>query len=153
MQCVNTALDRAGLPTEALIIELTENMIMEDVDSSMMKLSVLRDLGIRISIDDFGTGYSSLSYLQKFPIDQLKIDQSFIMQIESAETCSPIVKAIVMLAQDLKLEVVAEGVETDVQLAYIRALHCGEYQGYFKSRPVVADEFMVLLLGDNQQVA
>ena len=150
---VNTALKMANLPTEALIIELTENMIMTDVDCSMGKLAALRDLGIRISIDDFGTGYSSLSYLQQFPIDQLKIDQSFILQIESADTCSPIVKAIVMLAHDLKLEVVAEGVETEVQLAYIRKLHCGEYQGYYKSRPVVADEFMALLWDNNQEAA
>ena len=153
MQGVNRALEMANLPTEALTIELTENMIMEDVDCSMRKLSALRDLGIRISIDDFGTGYSSLSYLQQFPIDQLKVDQSFITQIESAATCSPIVKAIVTLAHDLKLEVVAEGVETVEQLAYIRNLRCDEYQGYYKSRPVVAVEFMALLSGDDQKVA
>ena len=145
---VKTALEKASLPSEALIIELTENMIMEDIDSSMRKLAVLRELGIRISIDDFGTGYSSLSYLQKFPIDQLKIDRSFIMQIASADATSPIVKAIVMLAHDLKLEVVAEGVETDVQLAYIKSLSCDEYQGYYKSPPVQADPFMTLLMSE-----
>ena len=145
---VKTALEKASLPSEALIIELTENMIMEDVDSSMRKLAVLRELGIRIPIGDFGTGYSSLSYLQKFPIDQLKIDRSFIMQIASADATSPIVKAIVMLAHDLKLEVVAEGVETDVQLAYIKCLSCDEYQGYYKSPPVQADAFMTLLMSE-----
>lgn len=146
---VMDTLKNTGLPNEALTIELTENMIMEDVDNSIAKLSLLRERGIRISIDDFGTGYSSLSYLQSFPIDQLKIDRSFIMQIESSNDCSPIVKAIVMLAHDLNLDVVAEGVETAEQLDYIRELTCGEYQGYYKSRPVVANEFMKLLIAQN----
>lgn len=146
-------LEATGLPNDALIIELTENMIMEDVESSIGKLALLREQGIRISIDDFGTGYSSLSYLQRFPIDQLKIDRSFIMQIESDEDCSPIVKAIVMLAHDLNLGVVAEGVETTEQLNYIRGLSCGEYQGFYKSRPVVAAQFMQLLMQNTSRAA
>ena len=144
-QSVQKILETTGLSSNALVIELTENMIMEDVEDSIARLSALRELGISISIDDFGTGYSSLSYLQRFPIDQLKIDRSFIMQIESAEDQSPIVKAVVMLAHDLNLTIVAEGVETQEQLEFIQKLECEEYQGYFKSRPVVAEQFMRLM--------
>ena len=150
---VKRALTMYRLPTHALTLELTENMIMDNVEKCIEKLHALRDLGIRISIDDFGTGYSSLSYLQKFPVDQLKIDRSFIMQIESANDRSPIVKAIVNLAHDLGLSVVAEGIETEVQLAYVQALKCEQYQGYFKSKPVVAHEFMKLLCGDIRRAA
>ena len=150
---VKRALAMYRLPTHALTIELTENMIMDNVTNCIEKLQVLRALGIRISIDDFGTGYSSLSYLQKFPVDQLKIDRSFIMQIESANNCSPIVKAIVNLAHDLGLTVVAEGVETDIQLAYVQSLQCEQYQGYLKSKPVAAHEFMKLLCSDIRRAA
>ena len=150
---VKRALAMYRLPTHALTIELTENMIMDNVTNCIEKLQVLRALGIRISIDDFGTGYSSLSYLQKFPVDQLKIDRSFIMQIDSVNNCSPIVKAIVNLAHDLGLSVVAEGVETDIQLAYVQALQCEQYQGYIKSKPVAAHEFMKLLCSDIRRAA
>lgn len=150
---VQRALLRSRLPADALTLELTENLILEDVDASCRKLTLLRELGVFVSIDDFGTGYSSLSYLQRFPVDQLKIDRSFIMQIESAETCAPVVKAIVTLAHDLSLSVVAEGVETAVQLEHIRRLSCGEYQGYFKSRPLMVDQFMELMLSGNERAA
>ncbi|MFK7994912.1 MAG: EAL domain-containing protein [Granulosicoccus sp.] len=146
-------LSQTGLPSHALTLELTENMIMENVESSICQLESLRDLGIRIAIDDFGTGYSSLSYLQSFPIDQLKIDRSFIMQIDSADARSPIVKAIATLANDLDLEVVAEGVETVEQLNYIRALSCDEYQGYFKSKPLIASEFLQMLSEEASRAA
>ena len=150
---VKQTLTMYRLPSDALTLELTENMIMDNVESCIEKLQELRDLGVRISIDDFGTGYSSLSYLQKFPVDQLKIDRSFIMQIDSADDRSPIVKAIVNLAHDLGLSVVAEGVETEMQLNYIQALECEQYQGYFKSKPVVAQEFMKLLCSDIRRAA
>ncbi|MGQ7847813.1 GGDEF/EAL domain-containing response regulator [Granulosicoccus sp. 3-233] len=152
-QSVDEILKRTGLPPEALIIELTENMIMDDVEANIGKLSRLRDLGVRISVDDFGTGYSSLSYLQRFPIDQLKIDRSFIMEIESADEKAPIVKAIVSLAHDLGLSVVAEGIEEQVQLDLVARLGCEEYQGYLKSRPVEAAEFMQLMLNDVRKCA
>jgi len=128
-------------------------MIMENVESTIDQLTLLRQLGIRISIDDFGTGYSSLSYLQRFPIDQLKIDRSFIMQIDSAGARSPIVKAVVMLAHELNLAVVAEGVETIEQLNYIKSLSCEEYQGYYKSPPVVARDFALMLTTDTPRAA
>jgi len=153
IEMVAAALSDTGLPSSALTIELTENMIMKNVQTSICRLSLLRELGIRISIDDFGTGYSSLSYLQRFPIDQLKIDRSFVMQIDGQCAASPIVKAIVNLAHDLDLEVVAEGVESAAQLEYIRGLSCGEYQGYFKSPPVPAGEFIQLLNQDISRAA
>ncbi|MFK8080145.1 MAG: EAL domain-containing protein [Granulosicoccus sp.] len=150
---VRQTLAKTGLPNEALTIELTENMIMENVETSISQLALLRKLGVRISIDDFGTGYSSLSYLQRFPIDQLKIDRSFIMQINAEGARSPIVKAVVMLAHELNLDVVAEGVETIEQLNYIRSLSCEEYQGYYKSEPIVAHDFMQLLCESNPRAA
>jgi len=142
---VRRVLVDTGLESRSLIIELTENMIMEDAEANMLKLEALREIGVRLSIDDFGTGYSSLAYLQRFPVDQLKIDQSFIREIEGTTSRVPIVKAVISLAHDLGLSVVAEGVETHHQLARLRALRCEEYQGYLASRPVIADAFEVLL--------
>ena len=150
---VDTTLKSTGLPSQALIIELTENMIMDDVESNIRKLSQLRALGVGISVDDFGTGYSSLSYLQRFPIDQLKIDRSFIMEIVNADIKAPIVKAIVSLAHDLELSVVAEGIEEQVQLDHIRMLGCEEYQGYLKSRPVSAAALQLLMMQDLRKCA
>lgn len=150
---VDEALKRTGLAPEALIIELTENMIMEDVEGNIAKLSKLRELGVSISVDDFGTGYSSLSYLQRFPIDQLKIDRSFIMEIKDAEAIAPIVKAIVSLAHDLNLSVVAEGIEEPEQLEHIRRLGCEEFQGYLKSRPLSPREFESLMNEDLRKCA
>lgn len=142
---VQKALDDSGLPAEALIIELTENMIMENAESNIVKLQQLKALGVNISIDDFGTGYSSLSYLQRFPLDQLKIDRSFIKEIQGVHDKNPIVKAVISLAHDLGLNVVAEGIETHHQLAHIKALRCEEYQGYYCSKPVPDSEFLTLL--------
>lgn len=150
---VLAALKSSGLPNRALTLELTENMIMDDVEASIAKLASLRKLGISISIDDFGTGYSSLSYLHRFSVDQLKIDRSFIMQIESLEVGSPIVKAVVMLANDLGLSVVAEGVETETQLAYIQTLPRMEYQGYYMSRPLIAEAFEQLVIENMRKLA
>ena len=153
LQSVSDVLADTGFPAESLILELTENMIMENVDTNTEQLSELRKLGIKISIDDFGTGYSSLSYLQKLPVDQLKIDRSFISEIESSEATAPIVKAVVSLAHDLNLSVVAEGVEQAVQLDYIQSLGCEEYQGYYKSCPLTASEFYQLLFDRTRKCA
>lgn len=142
---VKLALEESQLPPETLIIELTENMIMENAESNIVKLRELKSLGVKISIDDFGTGYSSLSYLQRFPLDQLKIDRSFISEIQSESEPTPIVKAVISLAHDLGLSVVAEGVETPIQLSHIRALACEEYQGFLRSRPVRAADFLLQL--------
>lgn len=153
LQTVRSALENSHLPPNTLIIELTENMIMENAEENIIKLRNLKELGIQLSIDDFGTGYSSLSYLQRFPLDQLKIDQSFIKEILSETTPMPIVKAVISLAHDLGLKVVAEGVETLAQLQYIRALKCEEYQGYLCSKPVTAPEFFLQLQADGRKQA
>ncbi len=145
LSIVQKALDDSGLPAEALIVELTENMIMENAETNIVKLQQLKNLGVKISIDDFGTGYSSLSYLQRFPLDQLKIDRSFIKEIKGVKDRMPIVKAVISLAHDLGLSVVAEGIETHHQLAHIKALRCEEYQGYYCSKPVPDTEFVELL--------
>lgn len=145
---VKNALHDSDLPPESLILELTENMIMENAESNVLKLQRLKNLGVKISIDDFGTGYSSLGYLQRFPLDQLKIDRSFINEIQSESSPAPIVKAVISLAHDLGLSVVAEGIETPAQLMHIRVLKCEEYQGYICSKPVVATEFLTLLESD-----
>jgi diguanylate cyclase (GGDEF)-like protein len=150
---VKKSLDDFNLPAEALIVELTENMIMENAESNIVKLQQLKELGVQISIDDFGTGYSSLSYLQRFPLDQLKIDRSFIKEIKSANDVMPIVKAVISLAHDLGLSVVAEGIETHHQLAHIRAFKCEEYQGYYCSKPMMAEEFTMLLSGAEDKSA
>ena len=144
-EVVARALADTGLDPSGLVVELTENMIMDDAESSLARLEALKALGLALSIDDFGTGYSSLGYLQRFPIDQLKIDRSFVMGIRSALEPAPIVKAVISLAHDLGLSVVAEGVETHHQLARLKALKCEEYQGYLFSRPVAPEAFGELL--------
>ena len=108
-------------------------------------LTALRAIGVQVAIDDFGTGYSSLSYLRKFPVDVLKIDQSFIRQIGATPDETGIVTAVSSMAHSLKLRVVAEGVETREELAFLRAHHCDEVQGYYFSRPVPAPQFAELL--------
>ena len=150
---VREALEASGLEPSALIIELTENMLMENAESNVVKLRDLKRLGVRLSIDDFGTGYSSLSYLQRFPLDQLKIDRSFVAEITGLNSHAPIVKAVVSLAHDLGLSVVAEGIETHHQLAHVRAYGCEEYQGYYCSKPLPAEEFLALVEGDARRSA
>ena len=133
-------LDDTGLDAELLELELTETVLMKNIGATAAVLQRLRELGVRVALDDFGTGYSSLSYLLRFPIDSLKIDQSFVHQI-SAKSGSPIVAAIISMARSLKLRVVAEGVETAVQLSFLHGLACEEAQGYYFSRPVGPVEF------------
>ena len=114
---------------------------MEDSVVTMERLERLRATGVQLSIDDFGTGYSSLSYLRRMPVRQLKIDQSFVGDLERSDDARSIVKAIIDLAHALRLEVVAEGVETDVQRDILLAFGCDKLQGYLFSRPLAADEF------------
>jgi diguanylate cyclase (GGDEF)-like protein len=127
-----------------LDLELTESMIMHNADAAILVLRELNNMGISISIDDFGTGYSSLSYLTRFPIDVLKIDRSFVDDI-ATEDGAAIVEAIISLAHILKLKVVAEGVETEAQLKYLRRHRCDEIQGYLFSRPICADAIEAML--------
>ena len=145
IKTVESVLAGSGLPPRYLTLELTENMLMDDAESNIEKLHLLKELGINLSIDDFGTGYSSLSYLQKFTIDELKIDMSFIRQIQTVTDKAPIVDAVIAMAHNLSLDIVAEGVETDIQLEYLKQRDCGIYQGYLFSKPVTASEFSELL--------
>lgn len=149
-QIVERVLEESGLKPKNLVIELTENLIMEDAESNVIKLAQLKELGVKLSIDDFGTGYSALNYLQRFAMDQLKIDQSFIRPIKSADEPQPIVRALVSLAHDLGMQVVAEGVETSQQLELIAKYNCDEYQGYLCSKPVAGNEFADILLEQAQ---
>ena len=148
--CATTrrALERSGLPASCLTLELTENMVMENAASNIELLQQLKEIGLKLSIDDFGTGYSSLSYLQRFPLDELKIDRSFIEEVKADNSHAPIVRSMVSLAHDLDMTVVAEGIETEVQLKYMQNLKCELYQGYFRSKPVVPQAFEELLLED-----
>lgn len=144
---VKTALANSGLQSENLTLELTENMLMDGAESNIERLHLLKEIGVKLSIDDFGTGYSSLSYLQRFTIDELKIDMSFIKQIQTETDKAPIVDAVIAMAHNLSLDIVAEGVETGLQLEYLRQRGCGVYQGYLFSKPVPAARFAELLAG------
>ena len=138
-------LAETGFDPRSLELELTESVLMKHATSTAIILQTLRESGIRVAVDDFGTGYSSLSYLQKFPIDAVKIDQSFIRQISTAGDDTTIVKAVIGMARGLKLRVIAEGVETAEEVAFLRAYRCEEAQGYFFGRPVPAQQFAMLL--------
>jgi diguanylate cyclase (GGDEF)-like protein/PAS domain S-box-containing protein len=138
-------LEEAGLDPGSLELELTESVMMKRAESAASVLKALRAKGVRVAVDDFGTGYSSLSYLRKFPIDSLKIDQSFVRQITSTPPETTIVAAIISMGRSLNLQVVAEGVETEEELAFLQGHRCDEAQGYFFSRPVPAEQFAKLL--------
>jgi EAL domain-containing protein (putative c-di-GMP-specific phosphodiesterase class I) len=118
---------------------------MKRAEAAADVLQILRGKGVRIAIDDFGTGYSSLSYLRKFPVDALKIDQSFVCQISAGGDDATIVTAVIGMARNLKMRVVAEGVETLEELNFLRNNRCDEAQGYYFSRPVPAEQFAILL--------
>ncbi|QAU35995.1 EAL domain-containing protein [Janthinobacterium sp. 17J80-10] len=142
---ISNVLRECGLAPHCLEIELTESMIMEDVDRAIGTLRALAGLGVQISVDDFGTGYSSLAYLKRLPIDVLKIDQSFVRDITLDPDDAAIVATIVSLAHSLRLEVIAEGVETAEQLEFLRGHGCDAMQGYYFSKPLPADQLEELL--------
>jgi diguanylate cyclase (GGDEF)-like protein/PAS domain S-box-containing protein len=138
-------LDNTPLAAHYLELELTESLAMRQVEETLTTLNALKRSGIQLTIDDFGTGYSSLSYLKQFPIHRLKIDRSFINDIASDPNAAAIVVAIIAMAHCLGLEVIAEGVETEEQLKFLRMYGCNEVQGYLLGRPVSADAFLALL--------
>jgi EAL domain-containing protein (putative c-di-GMP-specific phosphodiesterase class I) len=138
-------LAETGLDPKSLELEVTESVLMKNAELAASILQALRQKGVRVAIDDFGTGYSSLSYLRKFPLDALKIDQSFIRQIAESPDETTIVTAIINMGQSLRLRVIAEGVETVEDLAFLRRHDCDEAQGYYFSRPVPAEQFAALL--------
>ncbi len=139
-------LDASGLAADRLKIEITENAIMRDMEVIVPKLRALRKTGVRIAIDDFGTGYSSLSYLRHFPVNTLKIDRSFVGDIRADSGDASIINAIAAMARGLKLDLIAEGVETRTQMNYLSSQGCNEVQGFIFSRPIPALEFKALLL-------
>jgi EAL domain-containing protein (putative c-di-GMP-specific phosphodiesterase class I) len=133
---VASILDETKLNAKHLKLEITESAVMENVEDATDILTRLRDLGLQISMDDFGTGYSSLSHLRRFPIDTLKIDRSFVTQMAEDEENAEIVRTIIGLAQNLGMDVVAEGVETPEQIETLKSLGCEYGQGYFFSKPL-----------------
>jgi diguanylate cyclase len=138
-------LEETGLDPRFLELELTESVLMKRVEATGSILKTLRAAGVRVAVDDFGTGYSSLSYLRKFPIDALKIDQSFVRHITTSLGETSIVTAIISMGRSLGLRVIAEGVETQEELAFLQAQECEEAQGYYFSRPLPLGQFIKLL--------
>jgi diguanylate cyclase (GGDEF)-like protein/PAS domain S-box-containing protein len=145
---VGAVLEEAGLPAENLELEITEGMLMGDVQRTLAVLGELKAMGVDIAIDDFGTGYSSLAYLKRFPIDILKVDRSFVLECDTGNGGLAITRAIVSLAHSLNLRVVAEGVEKQTQLAVLNALGCQEFQGYLFAKPMPAAQLTAYLAGE-----
>jgi len=145
VSAVADALVETGLDPRWLEIEITEGMMMHDREHAAEVLRAVKALGVQIAVDDFGTGYSSLSYLKRFPVDRLKIDRSFVQDISASGDDATIVRAIVALGHNLGLKVVAEGVETDAQVRFLREQHCDELQGYLLSRPVPPERMPELI--------
>jgi EAL domain-containing protein (putative c-di-GMP-specific phosphodiesterase class I) len=136
---------RADVCMRNIELELTESILMNDTQLAVDTLNALNDTGIRVSLDDFGTGYSSLSYLKRFPLSALKIDRSFVRDMETDTDDAAIVKAIIGLANSLGLQVIAEGVENELQVEFLKSHGCRVAQGFLFSRPVPAQEFAGLL--------
>jgi len=143
-QVVN-AVDKNGVNSERLKLELTESLLLDDVEDVIVKMKALRERGLRFSLDDFGTGYSSLSYLKRLPLSQLKIDQSFVRGVLTDPDDAVISKMIINLGKSLALDVIAEGVEEEEQRQFLESHGCRMFQGYLFSRPVPLDEFERLL--------
>ena len=138
---MNDVLVRTGLEAQYLELELTESSLLQNSKEVLKSLNAIREMGVQIYLDDFGTGYSSLSYLKRFPIDQVKIDRSFVRDCTVDSSDAAIVRAILAMAEGLDLRVIAEGVETSAQLEFLRQHGCAYYQGYFCSQPLPAELF------------
>jgi diguanylate cyclase (GGDEF)-like protein len=149
---IHAALQEHSLDATYLEIELTEATLMSNAETSVALLEELSELGVVVAIDDFGTGYSSMSYLQRFPIDKLKIDRSFISDVASNAADASIVRAIISLAHGLRLKVIAEGVESEEQLGILRRMGCDQYQGFFRSAAVPAADIEKFVRDDNERM-
>ena len=139
-------LAETGLEPDVLELELTESVLINDEDIVLEVLQSLKQIGVQLAIDDFGTGYSSLSRLKNFPIDRLKIDQSFVSNLEQSSDNAAIIVAVINMAEGMHMKVIAEGVETDSQLAFLTNAGCNEAQGYLLSKPLSsaqAEEFLM----------
>jgi EAL domain-containing protein (putative c-di-GMP-specific phosphodiesterase class I) len=147
---VARVLQQTGLQPECLMLEITESLAMRDAVSTASILAELKSLGVRVAMDDFGTGYSSLSYLQRFPIDVLKIDRSFVSQLGRGRPDEAIVEAVIALARGLSMDVTAEGIETSEQLTRLQKLGCQRGQGYYFARPLTAPAATEMLAQQDQ---
>ncbi|MDQ1426101.1 MAG: hypothetical protein QOD72_3599, partial [Acidimicrobiaceae bacterium] len=135
----------SGLPASALVLEVTESTVMEDLDTALARLQALKDLGLRLAVDDFGTGYSSLSYLRNLPVDVVKIDKSFVDRMTQDPEGAAMVRSVIDLSTALGLTSIAEGVEQDDQLALLDELGCHSVQGYLFAKPMPGNEFAAAL--------
>jgi len=149
LESIKATLQETGLAARFLEIELTESSVMADIERNILTLRDLKSLGVQLSVDDFGTGHSSLAYLKRFPIDTLKIDRSFVRDIAINQDDASIVSSIISLAHNLKLNVIAEGVETASQMDILRAQGCNEMQGYYFCKPLPSDQIETLLLNES----
>jgi EAL domain-containing protein (putative c-di-GMP-specific phosphodiesterase class I) len=142
---ISQVLDGTGLAPEYLHVEITESVVLQDIERTVEILSDLRKMGVQISIDDFGTGYSSLSYLKRLPADSVKIDRSFVSGLDTDANDAAIATAIIAMSHSIGLRVIAEGVETEEQLTFLRQRRCDEFQGFLRARPMPATEVELLL--------
>ena len=142
LETCKKALDATGLPPEHLALEVTEGFIMREADDAIETLEGLRDLGVSLSVDDFGTGYSSLAYLKRLPINKIKIDRSFVRDIPDDSDDMAITRAVIALGDSLRLEVIAEGVETEAQRAFLIGEGCVMGQGYLFAKPLPPEAFV-----------
>jgi len=143
---VRDVLKQSGIRPEKLKLELTESLVIDNIDDSILKMNELKASGVRFSMDDFGTGYSSLSYLSRLPFNQLKIDQSFVRNITTDRHNAAIVQTIISMSRSLGMKVIAEGVETEEQLEFLKRHGCPAYQGYLFAKPVPVDELERLII-------
>lgn len=150
---VKEAIAESGIDAKQLELELTEGMVIKDLEKTIATMSELRSLGIGLAIDDFGTGYSSLSYLKRFPIQKLKVDRAFIKDITNSEDETEITKGIIQLGHSLKLRIITEGVETEEQLAYLIKHQCDLIQGFYFSKPLPVDEFEAYILQNHSKTS
>jgi EAL domain-containing protein (putative c-di-GMP-specific phosphodiesterase class I) len=142
---VKDALQRYAINPAALKLELTESMLLDNIENIIAKMEVLRTIGIRFSLDDFGTGYSSLQYLKRLPLSQLKIDQAFVRDLVNDSNDKAIVRTIIAMAESMELNIIAEGVETTEQRDLLLTMGCQQYQGYLLGRPMPIAEFEAAL--------
>ena len=149
LQRVEQVFQRTQAPLEQLKLEVTETLFVEARDDARDKMLSLKALGVRFSLDDFGTGYSSLAYLAQLPLDQLKIDQSFVQQVLESKANAAIVESTIALAKSLSLDVIAEGVEVEAQQAWLMAHGCHAFQGYLFGRPVSVNDIEAAVLAQS----
>jgi EAL domain-containing protein (putative c-di-GMP-specific phosphodiesterase class I) len=138
---IQRVIEQTGINPNCLMLEVTEGVLIDNINDTVKKMHALKKLGVRFSIDDFGTGYSSLTYLKSLPLDQLKIDQSFVRDINRDANDEAIVETIITMTRILGIDVIAEGVETESQVHFLQKKGCNKFQGYYFGKPVPAEKF------------